>query len=150
MAIPTSFPRKSADQREDYFSDEPAFRLLYDSPKSRLVGPEEMVAAMDEAGVEAAVVMGFPWRQEGLWRRHNEVILEAKRRWPRNFFGFCAAHPARPGGVREMERCLAAGFRGIGELAWYLDDLGEELTHGPGPRRRTLPALSGAAVAAHQ
>ena len=70
-------------------------------PRPRLVGPEEMVAAMEEEGVEAAVVLGFPWRREALWRRHNEVILEAQRRWPRKLFGFCAAHPAvtrrRPG-----------------------------------------------------
>ena len=73
-------------------------------------------------GVEASVVLGFPWRRERHWRRHNEVILEAQRRWPQKFFGFCAAHPAVPGGVREIERCLAAGARGIGELAFYLRD----------------------------
>src|SRR5659263_46638 len=77
------FPEEVCRRREDYFADEPAFRLLYESPKSKLVGPEEMVAAMDEAGVEAAVVMGFPWRREALWRRQHEVILEAMRRFPR-------------------------------------------------------------------
>ena len=69
------FPEEVCRHREDFFSDEPAFRLLYDSPKAKLVGPEEMVAAMDEAGVTAAVVMGFPWRREALWRRQHEVIL---------------------------------------------------------------------------
>ena len=116
------FPEEVCRRREDYFADEPAFRLLYDSPKAKLVGPEELLAAMEEEGVEAAVVLGFPWRQEKVWRRHNEVILEAQRRWPRKIFGFCAAHPAMPGGVREIERCLAAGARGIGELAFYLKD----------------------------
>jgi uncharacterized protein len=121
------FPEEVCRHREDYFSDEPAFRLLYDSPKSRLVGPEEMVAAMDEAGVEAAVVMGFPWRREALWRRQHEVILEAMRRYPRRLIGFCAVHVLAPGARREAERCLAAGFRGLGELAWYEEDLGDEL-----------------------
>jgi predicted TIM-barrel fold metal-dependent hydrolase len=123
------FPEEVCRRREDYFADEPAFRLLYDSPKSKLVGPEEMLAAMDEAGVEAAVVMGFPWRQERLWRRQHEVILEAMRRAPRHLIGFCAVHILEPGAPREVERCLAAGFRGVGELAWYEADLGEDLTY---------------------
>ena len=121
------FPEEVIRRREDYFTSEPAFRLLYESPKSKMVGPEEMLAAMEDEGVEAAVILGFPWRQEGLCRRHNDVILEAQRRWPRKFFGFCAAHPARPGGVREIERCLAAGARGIGELAFYLHDRQDEI-----------------------
>jgi len=121
------FPEEVCRRREDFFTAEPAFRLLYESPKSKLVGPEEMLAAMDAGGVEASVVLGFPWRQEGLVRRHHEVILEAQRRWPRRFFGFCAVNLLSPGAAREVERCLAAGFRGVGELAWYLDDLGEDL-----------------------
>ena len=122
------FPEEVCRRREDYFADEPAFRLLYDSPKAKLVGPEEMVAAMAEAGVEAAVVMGFPWRREALWRRQHEVILEAMRRYPQTLIGFCAVHILEPGAVREVERCLAAGFKGVGELAWYETDLKEDLT----------------------
>jgi hypothetical protein len=122
------FPEEICRRREDFFAEEPAFRLLYDSPKSRMVGPEELLAAMAEEGVEAAVVLGFPWRQERLWRRHHEVILEAQRRWPRKLAAFCAVHPLSPGAAREVERCLAAGFRGVGELAWYLEDLGADLT----------------------
>jgi len=122
------FPPEVCRRREDFFADEPAFRLLYDSPKARLVDPAEMVQALTEEGVEAAVVLGFPWRQERLWRRHHEVILEAQRRWPQRLIGFCAIHPLEPGALREVERCLAAGFRGVGELAWYLEDLGEDLS----------------------
>ena len=144
------FPEEVCRRREDYFADEPAFRLLYDSPKSKLVGPEEMVAAMAEAGVEAAVVMGFPWRREGLWRRQHEVILEAMRRFPRTLIGFCAVHILEPGAAREVERCLAAGFKGVGELAWYEADLGEDLTYGLAPIAELCAPLPGAAAAAHQ
>ena len=79
------------------------------------------------------MVLGFPWRQERLWRRQHEVILEAMRRWPRKLIGFCAVHLLEPGAAREVERCLAAGFRGVGELAWYLEDLGDDLTPGLAP-----------------
>ena len=50
------------------------------------------------------------------------------RRFPRTLIGFCAVHILEPGAAREVERCLAAGFRGVGELAWYEADLGEDLT----------------------
>jgi predicted TIM-barrel fold metal-dependent hydrolase len=122
------FPEEVCRRREDFFADEPAFRLLYESPKSRLVGPEDLLQAMEEEGVEAAVALGFPWRQERHWRRHNEVILEAMRRFPRQVIGFCAVHPLFPGAIREVERCLAAGARGVGELAFYLHDRAENLT----------------------
>lgn len=122
------FPEDVCRRREDFFADEPAFRLLYESPKSKLVGAEELVQAMDEGGVEASVVLGFPWRRERHWRRHHEVILEAMHRWPRRIIGFCAVHPQEPGAAREVERCLTAGFRGVGELAFYLKDRSEDLT----------------------
>jgi predicted TIM-barrel fold metal-dependent hydrolase len=127
------FPPEVCRRREDFFADEPAFRLLYDSPKAKLVDPEGMLKALEDAEVEAAVVLGFPWRQERLWRRQHEVMLEAVRRWPQRFIGFCAVHPLEPGAPREVERCLATGFRGVGELAWYLEDLGEDLATYLGP-----------------
>jgi predicted TIM-barrel fold metal-dependent hydrolase len=123
------FPEEMCRRREDFFADEPAFQALYGSPKSRLVGPEEMLQAMEEEGVEAAVVSGFPWRQERLWRRQHEVIGEAMRRWPQKFIGFCNVNPLDPAAPGEVERCLAAGFRGVGELAWYVDDPGDDLDY---------------------
>jgi hypothetical protein len=123
------FPPEICRGREDFFSDEPAFKALYGTPKSRLVEPEELLAGLAEGGVEAAVVSGFPWRQERLWRRQHEVILEAMRRWPRKIIGFCNVNPLETAAPREVERCLAAGFRGVGELAWYEDDPGDDLEH---------------------
>jgi uncharacterized protein len=123
------FPEEMCHRREDFFADEPAFQVLYGSPKSRLVGPEELLRAMEEEGVDAAVVSGFPWRQERLWRRQHEVILEAQRRWPRKIIGFCNVNPLDPAAPGEVERCLAAGLRGVGELAWYVDDPGDDLDY---------------------
>jgi predicted TIM-barrel fold metal-dependent hydrolase len=123
------FPEEICRCREDFFSDEPAFQVLYGSPKSRLVGPEELLHALDEEGVEAAVVSGFPWRQERLWRRQHEVIGEAMRRWPRKIIGFCNVNPLDPAAPGEVERCLASGLSGVGELAWYVDDPGDDLDY---------------------
>jgi predicted TIM-barrel fold metal-dependent hydrolase len=121
------FPPEFCTRREDLFSDEPGFRLLYDSPKSKMLGPEELIQGLDEEGIDAAVVLGFPWRREHHFRRHNEVILEAMRRWPRRLMGFCGVNPRFPGAVKEVERCLAAGARGVGEVAFYLTDQSQEI-----------------------
>ena len=121
------FPEEICRRREDFFADEPAFRLLYADPKSRLVGPEEMVKALTDEGVDAAIVSGFPWRSERLWRRQHEVILEAMRRWPQQIVGFCTVNPLESGAVQEVERCLISGFQGVGEIAWYVDDPGEDM-----------------------
>jgi hypothetical protein len=122
-----AFPEEVCRRREDYFSDEPAFRLLYQAPAAKLRTPAELMADLAEEGVDLAVVMGFPWRREALWRRHNDVILAAARRYPERLVPFCCVNPLEPGAAREVERCLAAGFRGVGELAWYADDPGEDL-----------------------
>jgi predicted TIM-barrel fold metal-dependent hydrolase len=118
------FPPEICRNREDYFGEEPGFRRLYSSPKSKLVESQELIAALDEAQVDAAITFGFPWRQEGRWRRHNEVVLEARRRWPGRLIAFCCVNPLNPGAPREVERCLGAGAQGVGELAWYEDEVG--------------------------
>jgi predicted TIM-barrel fold metal-dependent hydrolase len=118
------FPPEICRHREDYFGDEPGFRQLYSPVKAKLVEAEELIKAMDEAEVEGAVTFGFPWRREALWRRHNEVVLEARRRWPGRLMGFCCVNPLNPGAPREVERCLGAGAQGVGELAWYEEEVG--------------------------
>jgi hypothetical protein len=113
------FPKSMRENREAYFQDEPEFRLLYESPKSRLCGAREMVAAMDREGVDFSVVFGFPWRRSEHFLAHNEYILESVRRFPDRLIGFCCFDVFHEQAAREAERCLAAGLSGVGELAFY-------------------------------
>ncbi len=123
------FPEEMIRRREDFFASEP--RL---SPALRLSqvqdgGPRRNAGRHGaREDVEAAVILGFPWRQEGLWRRHNEVILAAQRRWPAKFFGFCAVHVLSSGAPPGGGTLPGGGFKGVGELAWYEADLGDDLT----------------------
>lgn len=113
------FPRAIREARERYFDGEPAFKLLYESPKSKLVGAETLIAAMDEEGVDRAVIFGFPWRDIATARANNDAIIEAAARYPERLTGLCCLDPASPGAATEVERCLDAGLAGIGELAFY-------------------------------
>jgi predicted TIM-barrel fold metal-dependent hydrolase len=129
------FPPSIRKARERFFDNEPAFRMLYEAPGSRLAGVEDLVAAMDEDGVDRSVVFGFPWRSLERARMHNDYVLEAVARHPARLAGLCCLDPAATGAAAEVERCLDAGMAGMGELAFYtggieasdLDHLGEPM-----------------------
>ncbi|MDR3630975.1 MAG: amidohydrolase family protein [Desulfocapsaceae bacterium] len=113
------FPVAVCTDRARFFEDEPAFRLLYDSPGSQLVGAADTLAMMDAQGVDKSVIFGFPWRNIETCRQNNDAILEAVTRHPDRLLGFCCVDPLHPGAADEVERCLQAGLHGIGELAFY-------------------------------
>jgi predicted TIM-barrel fold metal-dependent hydrolase len=106
-------------QRDRFFEAEPGFRLLYDSPRSRLIGVEELLREMDLAGVRRSVVFGFPWEEEEHFRRHNDYVLEAVQRYPDRITGLCCFSPLSPNALAEARRCLEQGLCGVGELALY-------------------------------
>ena len=114
------FPEKIRKNREKYFTDEPAFKKLYQSPKSRLIGAREMLASMDDSQVDKAVVFGFPWKDSLLFKQHNDYISEVVNRYPQRFIGLGCFDPFSDGVAEETHRCLQkAGLSGIGELAFY-------------------------------
>ena len=121
------FPPEIVQHREDFFSDDPAFRWLYESPQARLSTAEELLLAMEAEGVEKSVIFGFPWRSLKLMRRHNDYILEAQHRFPRHLIGFACVNALESGAAAEVERCLASGCRGVGELAFYQEGLGDDM-----------------------
>ena len=88
-----------------------------------MVGADELVAAMDDQGVDKAVTFGFPWSTAETTQRHNDYILEAVARHPDRLIGFCCVDPAHPRAAREVDRCLEAGLVGVGELAFYCSDM---------------------------
>jgi hypothetical protein len=113
------FPAEIRRQREVHFSSEPAFKLLYESVKSKMVGAAGLIEAMDREGVDRSVVFGFPWCTGDTFRLHNDYIIESVSRFPDRLIGFGCFDPFHPGAVREARRCVENGLAGIGELAFY-------------------------------
>ena len=114
------FPAEIRKNREAYFSDEPAFKKLYQSPKSKLIGAREMLAAMDENRVNRAVIFGFPWKSSKTYKRHNDYIRKVVDRYPDRFIGLGCFDPFCKAAEKEAQRCLQHnGLSGIGELAFY-------------------------------
>jgi predicted TIM-barrel fold metal-dependent hydrolase len=113
------FPADIRRNRDQYFAMEPAFKLLYQSPKSKLIGATELLNAMDEGGVDKSIIFGFPWYNTETYRSHNDYVMEMVQKYPDRFIGLGCFDPADAQAFTEAERCLAGGLSGIGELAFY-------------------------------
>jgi uncharacterized protein len=113
------FPPEIRQDRSVCFISEDAFYLLYNDPRACMIGARELIATMDEEGVDRSVVFGFPWQSGDRFRRQNDYIMEAVAAHPDRLIGlacFDADHPAAPD---ETRRCLEGGLAGVGELAFY-------------------------------
>jgi len=120
-------PPEFRKNRERFFDGEPAFKLLYGAPKSRLCGAEELVCTMDDQGIDKSVVFGFPWNREDYFKANNDCVLDAVERFKGRLIGFATASPLACGAEKEFERCLKAGLSGIGELAVYDEGLSQDI-----------------------
>lgn len=121
------FPPEVRDKRGDFFDREPAFKLLYGVPGSRLCGAEELIRNMDDEGIDKSVVFGFPWYTENYFKRNNDYVLEVVERYEGRLIGFGTACPVAHGADKELERCLRSGLSGIGELALYKETLSVDI-----------------------
>lgn len=123
------FPPEMVSHREKYLALDPAFKLLYENPKSRLVTAEELIAHMEQEGISLSVVFGFPWKDSGIYRLHNDYIIESVSKFPNKLKGLACFLPSddHKSIERECIRCIEAGLMGFGELAWYLGDIDDIL-----------------------
>ena len=111
------FPPEIIARREQYLAREPWFGRLYAGPKAKMATAEQLIAAMDAAGVDCAATFGFGWRDPGLCRLSNDYVLEAARTYPGRLIGLAVVNPAAPGAEDEIARTAGTGaFRGVGEL----------------------------------
>ncbi len=80
--------------------------------------PEETLAAMDEAGIEKVVILGWYWENEATCRWHNEVIAQWQTSYADRLIGFAAIYPNESSSnvIRQLQYAQELGFRGVGEL----------------------------------
>lgn len=108
------------------------FGLLYQHEKAKLAGAENVIAMLDREGIDRAVIFGFPWQDVELCKQGNDYILESVEKFPGRFIG-CISVPWSNSdeALRECERGIKAGARGVGEFALY---------HQPTDRAKLLEA----------
>jgi predicted TIM-barrel fold metal-dependent hydrolase len=114
-------PPELADNLTDLTSHEPYWELLL-CPHS-VQGwstAEQLISDMDQAGLEQVILVGEYFRQHTSCVTRNNRAIELVQRWPDRIIAFAALQPnAGTLARRELRRCLAAGFRGVGELNPY-------------------------------
>ena len=128
------YPESLRDRREAYARRDATFAEIFASPKAKMATAEELVQAMDEDGIDRAVIMGIGWTDQALTREANDYIIESVGRHPDRLVGFAGVNPAWAGAAAaEAERCARAGLRGIGELHPDTQgfDLGDRETMAP-------------------
>lgn len=122
-------PPRIREDREDYLRRDPCFSLLYANPETRLATAEELIASMDEEGIDCSIALNIGWTSHELCLETNDYIMEALSRYPDRLVGFCAIQPrAGEMAIDEIERCARGGMRGIGEMRPDIQgfDLGDE------------------------
>jgi uncharacterized protein len=112
---------KIKQNRDEYARRCRSFASIYSDPKAKLATAEEIIAAMDNDGVDVSVVLNYGWSTQSLCAEVNDYILDSITRYSKRLVGFCSVVPSEDeAALREVERCIKNGAKGIGELR--LDD----------------------------
>jgi predicted TIM-barrel fold metal-dependent hydrolase len=110
-------PPKVNQNRDEYARRCSRFASIFTDPMAKLATVEELIAAMDKDSVDISVVLNFGWSTLSLCAEGNDYILESVTRYPKRLIGFCSVVPTQDDtALKEVERCIKDGARGIGEL----------------------------------
>ncbi len=105
------------EERAEFCRQDSCFREFFTVPKARIACAEDLIASMDECGIDVSVLLSAGWDTNETCRLTNDYVLESAARYPKRLVPFCVVQPAdREAAVRELERCAQAGARGIGEM----------------------------------
>lgn len=111
--LPPSFP----DRHEELAKRDSTYTELFPQPGARMATEESLLEAMRQAGIGHSVALGFGWTDPELAREANDYLIQAVDRHPGQLTGYCTVNPAwGDRALDEVERCVSAGLRGIGEL----------------------------------
>lgn len=111
------FPPDFIRERATLAARDPWFAATHGATGARLATAEDLLASLDGAGIAAAVACGWPWRDNGICRAHNDYLLDAARRWPGRILPLAIVAPLTGrAALAEAIRALDAGAVGLGEL----------------------------------
>jgi hypothetical protein len=82
------------------------------------VTPEEMVAAMDRAGIDRVLLCA--WHRPGAWVITNDEVAQIVHQFPDRFVGVASVNLEKPlEAVRELERAVnELGFKALRVIPW--------------------------------
>lgn len=111
------FPPRFNEYREEYAARDPLFARIYAKPNAKIASCDDLIAIMDEEGIDRSVILNANWSSLELCQETNDHIMESISRYPDRLVGFCSLPPkAEEAAIAELERCVHGGIRGIGEM----------------------------------
>ncbi|MBC8453372.1 MAG: amidohydrolase [Chloroflexi bacterium] len=110
-------PESFVANRDRLSRTDRTFKSLFVDPEAKFAGVDDLIASMDDSGVDISVCAGFGWTDPEVAREANDYNLEAAKAHPDRLIAFCSVNPVwGEDAVAEVRRCHEAGAKGIGEL----------------------------------
>jgi predicted TIM-barrel fold metal-dependent hydrolase len=124
------FPEEVRKDREAFCKRDEGFSFIYKNSKAKMAGVEDLIASMDESGIDHSVICGFPWNQPDLCSFHNQYLMESALRYPDRLIVFVSLLFSNPDwSGKELVRVMKGGARGVGEIAFYHDEMTSQDIH---------------------
>jgi predicted TIM-barrel fold metal-dependent hydrolase len=124
------FPDEVRRDREAFCKRDEGFSFIYNNSKAKMVGVEDLIASMQESGIDRSVICGFPWNQPDLCSLHNQYLIKSASRYPNRLIVFVSLLFSNPDwSAEELERAIKAGAKGVGEIAFYRDEMTSQDIH---------------------
>jgi predicted TIM-barrel fold metal-dependent hydrolase len=111
-----------------YCASDPWFGACHAGPKASVSSADELVRAMDAAGIDRAVCFTWPFADAALCVEANDYVAASVAKYPTRLIGFACVQPRDPGAAAEVMRCAELGLSGLGEMnadaqGWSLEDV---------------------------
>ena len=110
------YPPEIVRDRDGIARTEEHFALLTGGKVHKWGTVEDVIARMDEDGVDVSWIFGFAFGDLGLCSICNDYVAEAVKKYPSRLVGLAVVPPMARGFDREIARCREKGLAGVGEI----------------------------------
>lgn len=108
-------PDRIANREQLALSDR-WFGELYSNSKAKLVDASGLAVSSRDAGIELAVICGFPWSDEGLCREENAYLADVCGKSGGRLSWLGIVVPGHENAAVDAAWCFANGAVGLGEF----------------------------------
>ena len=124
------FPEEVRKDRGAFCRKDEGFASIYDNSKAKVVGVEDLIASMDESGIDRSVICGFPWSRPDLCSSQNQYLMESASRYPDRLIVFVSLLFSNPDwSEKELDQAVKGGAQGVGEIAFYREEMTSQDIH---------------------
>ncbi len=110
------FSQEQREQRVALAARDATFAEIYGDASAKMATAPELLAVLDSAGFDRAVICGFAFTTAADLAWQNDYLLQAGEDAGGRLAVLAAVNPALPGWERIARDLLAKGARGFGEL----------------------------------